>query len=326
MFCDLVGSTAMSARLDPEDMREVISAYHRCCAGLIGRNGGFIAKYMGDGVLAYFGYPQAHEHDAERAVQSGLAIVEAAPKLVTAASSPLHVRIGIATGLVVVGDLIGSGEAQERGVVGETPNLAARLQASHPTIADYTLFEAPHCVAIERKVPLFRSPFHAVGEFSGNADGEAAFLILILILLPIHNQRFGKIGMVCEESQCSRALIRLDALAFAVVVGGPARWRDEHRQMTPSCALRPRAYCTYPCALTAAFVLPEPKDGNETVMDVFCAEAARGNSISTSTTCMTAGNGRTIGPRIRISRPDGGSARCNASRARAQPRSAVADP
>ena len=129
MFCDLVGSTAMSARLDPEDMREVISAYHRCCAGLIGRNGGFIAKYMGDGVLAYFGYPQAHEHDAERAVQAGLAIVEAAPKLVTAASSPLHVRIGIATGLVVVGDLIGSGEAQERGVVGETPNLAARLQA-----------------------------------------------------------------------------------------------------------------------------------------------------------------------------------------------------
>src|SRR5271167_2096396 len=84
---------------------------------------------MGDGVLAYFGYPQAHEHDAERAVQAGLAIVEAAPKLVTAASSPLHVRIGIATGLVVVGDLIGSGEAQERGVVGDTPNLAARLQA-----------------------------------------------------------------------------------------------------------------------------------------------------------------------------------------------------
>src|SRR6202453_4273793 len=128
MFCDLGGSTAMSARLDPEDMREVISAYHRCCAGLIERGGGFVAKYIGDGVLAFFGYPQAHEHDAERAVQAGLAIVEAAPKLLTAAGSPLHVRIGIATGLVVVGDLIGSGEAQERGVVGDTPNLAARLQ------------------------------------------------------------------------------------------------------------------------------------------------------------------------------------------------------
>ena len=129
MFCDLVGSTAISARLDPEDMREIIGAYHHCCAGLIERNGGFVAKYMGDGVLAYFGYPQAHEHDAERAVQAGLAIVEAAPKLVTATGSPLRVRVGIATGLVVVGDLIGSGESRERGVVGETPNLAARLQS-----------------------------------------------------------------------------------------------------------------------------------------------------------------------------------------------------
>jgi len=128
MFCDLVGSTAMSARLDPEDMRAIIAAYHKCCARLTEHNGGFVAKYMGDGVLAYFGYPQAHEHDAERAVRAGLAIVEAAPKLETAAGGPLHVRVGIATGVVVVGDLLGSGEAQERGVVGDTPNLAARLQ------------------------------------------------------------------------------------------------------------------------------------------------------------------------------------------------------
>ncbi|HKN30795.1 MAG TPA: adenylate/guanylate cyclase domain-containing protein [Roseiarcus sp.] len=128
MFSDLVGSTALSAQLDPEDLRGVIAAYHRCCAALIERGGGFVAKFMGDGVLAYFGYPEAHEDDAERAVRAGIAIVEGAPKLVTAAGSPLHVRIGIATGLVVVGDVIGSGEAQERGVVGETPNLAARLQ------------------------------------------------------------------------------------------------------------------------------------------------------------------------------------------------------
>jgi class 3 adenylate cyclase/predicted ATPase len=128
MFCDLVGSTALSGRLDPEDLRGIIGAYHRCCTGLIERNGGFVAKYMGDGVLAYFGYPQAHEHDAERAVRAGLALVEAVPKLTTAAGMPLQVRVGIATGLVVVGDLIGSGEAQERGIVGETPNLAARLQ------------------------------------------------------------------------------------------------------------------------------------------------------------------------------------------------------
>jgi class 3 adenylate cyclase/tetratricopeptide (TPR) repeat protein len=129
MFVDLVGSTALSARLDPEDMREVIGIYHRCCATSIERNGGFVAKYMGDGVLAYFGYPQAHEHDAERAVRAGLAIVEAAPKLKTVAGAPLQVRVGIATGLVVVGDLLGAGAAHEQAVVGETPNLAARLQA-----------------------------------------------------------------------------------------------------------------------------------------------------------------------------------------------------
>jgi class 3 adenylate cyclase/predicted ATPase len=128
MFCDLVGSTQLSGRVDPEDMRAVIGAYHRCCTELIERNSGFVAKYMGDGVLAYFGYPQAHEHDAERAVRTGLALVEAVPKLETAAVIPLQVRVGLATGLVVVGDLIGSGEAQERGIVGETPNLAARLQ------------------------------------------------------------------------------------------------------------------------------------------------------------------------------------------------------
>src|ERR1700722_8736384 len=129
MFVDLVGSTALSARLDPEDMREIVGAYHGSCAEQINKAGGFVAKYMGDGVLAYFGYPQAHEHDAERAVLAGLALVEVVPKLSTMTGSPLQVRIGIATGLVVVGDLIGSGEAQERGVVGETPNLAARLQA-----------------------------------------------------------------------------------------------------------------------------------------------------------------------------------------------------
>jgi class 3 adenylate cyclase len=128
MFCDLVGSTALSARLDPEDLRSVIGAYHKCVAETIARFDGFVAKYMGDGVLAYFGYPKAHEHDAERAVRAGLALVEAVPKLATTAGSPLQVRVGIATGLVVVGDLIGAGAAQEQAVVGETPNLAARLQ------------------------------------------------------------------------------------------------------------------------------------------------------------------------------------------------------
>ena len=126
MFCDLVGSTALSARLDPEDLREVIAAYHRAVAETVGRFDGFVAKYMGDGVLIYFGYPQAHEDDAERAVRGGLAVIEAVGRL--PAREDLRVRLGIATGLAVVGDLIGEGAAQERGVVGETPNLAARLQ------------------------------------------------------------------------------------------------------------------------------------------------------------------------------------------------------
>jgi class 3 adenylate cyclase len=126
MFSDLVGSTALSGRMDPEDLREVISAYQKCVAETVSRFGGFVAKYMGDGVLVYFGYPQAHEDDAERAVWGGLELISAVSAL--NASSPLHTRIGIATGLVVVGDLIGTGEAKERGIVGETPNLAARLQ------------------------------------------------------------------------------------------------------------------------------------------------------------------------------------------------------
>jgi predicted ATPase/class 3 adenylate cyclase len=126
MFSDLVGSTALSANMDPEDLREVISAYQKCVAETVRRLGGFVAEYMGDGVLVYFGYPQAHEDDAELAVRAGLELVAA----VSALKSPvsLQTRVGIATGLVVVGDLIGSGEAQERGIVGETPNLAARLQ------------------------------------------------------------------------------------------------------------------------------------------------------------------------------------------------------
>lgn len=127
MFCDLVGSTALSTRMDPEDLREVISAYQRCVAGTVGRFGGFVAKYMGDGVLVYFGYPQAHEDDAERAVRAALEAITAVAALNV--SVELQTRVGMATGVVVVGDLIGSGEAQERGIVGETPNLAARLQS-----------------------------------------------------------------------------------------------------------------------------------------------------------------------------------------------------
>src|SRR5690349_6923064 len=128
MFCDLVGSTELSSRLDPEDLREVIAAYHRAVAGVVTGFDGFVAKYMGDGVLVYFGYPRAHEDDAERAIRAGLCLTDAVGRL-DLKSVKLNMRVGIATGLVLVGDLIGEGSAQEQSVVGETPNLAARLQA-----------------------------------------------------------------------------------------------------------------------------------------------------------------------------------------------------
>jgi len=121
MFCDLVGSTPLSARLDPEDLRGIIGAYHRCVAEIVEGFGGFVARFMGDGVLVYFGYPQAHEDDAERATWCGLALVDRVPQLNKA--EELHARVGIATGLVVVG-----GEVVEHDVAGDTPNLAARLQ------------------------------------------------------------------------------------------------------------------------------------------------------------------------------------------------------
>jgi predicted ATPase/class 3 adenylate cyclase len=130
MFSDLVGSTALATQLDPEDLHDVINAYHACVADTVSSFGGFVAKYMGDGVLIYFGYPRAHEDDAERAVRAALAIIEACSlKTSGHAHGRLQVRVGIATGLVVIGDLIGAGEVQERGIVGETPNLAARMQA-----------------------------------------------------------------------------------------------------------------------------------------------------------------------------------------------------
>lgn len=130
MFIDLVGSTALSAQLDPEDMREIIRLYQNTVAGEIARFEGHVAKFMGDGVLAYFGWPKAHEDEAERAVRAGIAVTQAMSRLQTSAGKALETRIGIATGLVVVGDLVGEGAAQEQAVVGDTPNLAARLQAA----------------------------------------------------------------------------------------------------------------------------------------------------------------------------------------------------
>lgn len=129
MFADMVGSTAMSAKLDPELLGGVIRRYQDAVAGAIGRYGGFVAKFMGDGVLAYFGFPHAFEDAAERAVRAAIGILPEVGAIATPDGTRVQARIGIATGLVVVGEIIGTGTAQERTIVGETPNLAARLQA-----------------------------------------------------------------------------------------------------------------------------------------------------------------------------------------------------
>src|SRR5262249_21158266 len=182
MFCDLVGSTALSARLDPEDLREVIGAYHAAVTEVIGRFRRLVAEYMGDGVLAYFGYPQAHEDDAECAVRAGLAGVRVVRRLQT--PMPLQMRIGLATGLAVVGDLIGSGAAREEAVVGETPNLAARLQAlaeaNEIVIAENTwrlvgsLFEYESLGKVELKgLPAPVGAFRVLGEGRGGSRFEA---------------------------------------------------------------------------------------------------------------------------------------------------------
>ena len=129
MFCDLVGSTSLAASLDPEDLRDLVRAYHACCADIVGRFDGSVAQYLGDGVMVRFGYPRAHEDDAERAVRCGLDMIKAVGELSAPKGITLEVRIGLATGIVVVGDQLGSEPTQERAAVGETPNLAARVQA-----------------------------------------------------------------------------------------------------------------------------------------------------------------------------------------------------
>src|SRR5262249_26516446 len=129
LFCDLVGSTALAVKLDPEDLREVIRAFQDSCAAVVTHMGGHVARFMGDGVLVYFGYPQAHEDDAERAVRAGLDLLAKVGQLLLPSGEPLQARVGIATGVVVAGDTVGEKSAQEQVVVGETPNLAARLQS-----------------------------------------------------------------------------------------------------------------------------------------------------------------------------------------------------
>ena len=163
MFCDLVGSAALSNRLDPEDLRELLRTYQNAVAAEIARFEGYVAQFLGDGVLAFFGYPRAHEDDAERAVHAGLKTIEALARLRTQAGGPLAARVGIATGLVVSGDIVGKGVTKEDAVVGETPNLAARLQAlAEPNailIAGTTRRLIAEAFALEALPPQFLKGF-----------------------------------------------------------------------------------------------------------------------------------------------------------------------
>ena len=212
--------------MDPEDLREVISAYQKCVAEIVQRFDGFVAKYLGDGVLIYFGYPEAHEDDAERAARAGLELIAAVSALKTPVS--LQTRVGIATGLVVVGDLIGSGEAQERGIVGETPNLAARLQViAEPNtvvIAEATrrllgnLFELEDLGAKDLKG--LAGPVRLDGAATGGGRE------------PLR-------GAACERSDRSGRARGRNRTAVATLVaskewrgsGGAAFWGTRHRQI-----------------------------------------------------------------------------------------------
>jgi class 3 adenylate cyclase/tetratricopeptide (TPR) repeat protein len=184
MFCDLVGSTALAAQLDPEDLRDLIAAYRKCITDAVARFEGFIAQYLGDGVLVYFGYPQAHEDDAERAVKAGLAAVAAVDNIKGQVAGQLKARVGIATGLVVVGEQMGAGDSQERAAIGETPNLAARLQAvaapGEVVISASTrrlvggMFDCPSLGSIEVKgMPQPVEAWQVRGELAGISRFEA---------------------------------------------------------------------------------------------------------------------------------------------------------
>jgi class 3 adenylate cyclase/tetratricopeptide (TPR) repeat protein len=177
LFCDLVGSTELAARLDPEDLHQVMSAYHHCVAAVVERFEGHVAKYMGDGVLAYFGWPRAHEDDAERAVRAGLELAATVARLAPRAGAVLQVRVGVATGLVVVGDLAGEGAAREEAVVGETPNLAARLQ---------TLAEPGSVVIAPGSRRLLGGLFDLADLGAQNLKGFAAPLRTWRVLGPSH--------------------------------------------------------------------------------------------------------------------------------------------
>ncbi len=235
MFVDLVGSTELAQKLDPEDTREVIRAYQQAVSREIARYDGKVAKLMGDGVVAYFGWPQAHEDDAERAVRAGLAAASATGQLTSPGGKPLAARVGIATGLVVVGDLVGEGTAQEEAVVGETPNLAARLQALAEPGAVIVAEATQRLVAGlfvtadlgERQLKGFAAPVRCrcvVGETAAESRFQARHAVLT--------------PLVGREEELEQPARKLASRRIGRGSGRTAQWRGGNRQIAPDRGAR----------------------------------------------------------------------------------------
>ena len=270
MFVDLVGSTEMATRMDAEDMRDVITSYQNTVAGVVSRFEGFIAKFMGDGVLCYFGWPRANEDDAERAVRAGLSIIDAVKKTKAPNGSPLSTRVGIATGVVIVGDLIGSGATQEAAVVGETPNLAARLQGVADlnqlvvaketqrllgTIFDLALLDGQELKGIAGPVDAYRVEGEATvqSRFAAHQSGTLTPIIGREREIELMTERWamarssqGQLALVTGEAGIGKSRITqavIDEVA-----------QEEHIRMTYQCSPYHADSAFYPVIQQISFV------------------------------------------------------------------------
>ena len=284
MFVDLVGSTEMATRMDAEDMRDVITSYQNTVAGVVSRYEGFVAKFMGDGVLCYFGWPRANEDDAERAVRAGLSIIEAVRKAKAPDGSPLSTRVGIATGVVIVGDLVGSGATQEAAVVGETPNLAARLQgiagpdqlvvAKETTlllgaIFDLVPLDGQELKGISSLVDAYRVEGEATvqSRFAARQSGALIPIVgrereieLMLERWAMARSRQGQLALVTGEAGIGKSRITqavMDAVA-----------NDDHIRMTYQCSPYHADSAFYPVIQQMSFAADiAPSDSPDVRLD-----------------------------------------------------------
>ncbi len=265
VFCDMVGSSALAARLDPEDMFIVVAAYQRCCMEVIKEHGGYVAQYLGDGVLAYFGFPVALEDDAERAVRAGLALVEAVRRLRPRPDINLHARVGIDTGLVVIGDLLAAGIGNDDSVVGDTPNFAARLQAMAPTdgvvISDNTKRLLGNLFTFEGLQPPALKGFPTpagVWQVTGEGKGEGRFEVRSAAGLTPMIGREHELSLMLERWRVARAGEGQVMLLTGEGGIGKSRLIDTlNREIVDDPHIRLRYFCSQFYASTALYPIIE---------------------------------------------------------------------